>query len=141
MATTSQARGRNGGKSHGILDDVLAMAGSLANSRKDSAAAKFETLAESVRECSIAMPEIPHLSAYAKAAADSLDDLASYVSESDLPSMLTDAREFSRRHPMVTLTGTIAAGVIITQLMQASASPQRGAASHRRSPARAQAKQ
>ena len=52
MAKSSRSRKRNGngGGTYGIFDDILAMAGSLAGSRKDYAAAKLETLAETVRE-------------------------------------------------------------------------------------------
>jgi hypothetical protein len=140
MATTSRAQARNGGKPHTILDDVLAMAASLANSRKESAAAKFESLAESVRDCAVAMPDFAHFSAYTKAAADSLDDLASYVSDSDIPSILADAREFSRRHPMATFAGSVVTGVIITQLMQPGAKPSRTKAGQARRSPRAQAR-
>ena len=113
----------NGGGSYNLVDDLLAMAGSLASSRKDFASSKLETMAGAVRECTSAMPDIPHVKAYASAAAESLDGLADYVMESDLPAMVADAREFARRHPVATLTGTIAAGVVIGQLLQSRAAP------------------
>jgi hypothetical protein len=59
------------------------------------------------------------MKAYATTAADSLEELADYVTESDLSEMVADAREFTRRHPLATLGGSIAAGLIITQLVQA----------------------
>lgn len=132
MATVSNFRGRNGGASHGIIDDVLAMAGSLASSRKEALAAKFETVAESLRTYSEVVPGIPRLGEYASAAANSLEDLSSYVQESDLPTMLGDAREFSRRHPVATLAGSITAGVILTQLMQSRTTIQPVKTSRRR---------
>ena len=126
MAKASKGRKRNGGyakRSHGMMDDVLALAGTLASSRKDYAAKKLETLAESVRECSSALPGIPNMKAYASAAAESLEGLAGYVMESDLPTMVSDAREFARRHPMATLAGSIAAGVVIAQMIQVRGAP------------------
>ncbi len=123
MAKSSKAgqrrrNGNGGSRRHGLLDDMLAMAGSLAGSRKDYAAAKLETLAESVREFATAMPEVPNLEAYAKAAAGSLEGLAEYVNESDFETMIADAREFAREHPVVTLAGGIAAGLVVFQMMQ-----------------------
>ena len=126
----------NGGGSYNLVDDLLAMAGSLASSRKNFASAKLETLAGAVRECTSAMPDIPHVKAYASAAAESLDGLADYVMESDLATMVADAREFARRHPVATLTGTIAAGVVISQMMQSRAAPELTASSRRTSAAR-----
>ena len=127
MATVSQFRARSRSRTESeregpaFLDDLLAMAGSLANSRKDYAAAQLESLADSVRQFSEAMPALPTMRAYADTAADSLEELASYVVESDLSEMVSDAREFSRRHPLATFGGSIAAGLVITQIVQSRA--------------------
>jgi uncharacterized phage infection (PIP) family protein YhgE len=136
MATVSQIRSRNRGRSDNrregpaLLDDMLNMAGSLANSRKEYAAAQLESLAESVRQFTDVMPEIPTMKAYAETAAESLDELAAYVTESDLSEMVADVKDFTRRHPLATLGGSIAAGLIITQLVQARTAPSFGSASH-----------
>lgn len=124
MATASRKRTRNrrrsaGGASPGIMDDILAMAGSLASTRKEYAAEQIETLAGSVRDFAETMPPIPTVRAYAATAAESLEELADYVGESDLTDMVQDARDLMRRHPLATLGGSIAAGLIITQLFQA----------------------
>lgn len=116
--TKKRAGNGNGRRQHTIVDDVLAMAGSLAGSRKEFAAAKLETLAESVREFATAVPEMPNLEAYAKTAADSLEGLADYVNESDFETMFDDARDFARNHPVITLAGAIAAGLVVAQMMQ-----------------------
>lgn len=128
MAKSSRSRKRNGngGGTHGIFDDILAMAGSLAGSRKDYAAAKLETLAETVREYAAAVPGIPNFKTYANAAAGSLEGLADYVTESDLETMVGDARQFARAHPMATLAGSIAAGLIVTQMMHTHSAPSSG---------------
>ncbi len=125
MATSSRTRSsrRNGGsrgngRSYRIFDDVLAMAGSLANSRKNFAAAKLESLAQSARDFAGAMPDMPNVKAYADVAAESLDGLADYVMHSDLETMAGDAREFARTHPLATLGASIAGGMIVTQMMQ-----------------------
>lgn len=141
-STRTSKRSGNGespGLSYRFVDDMLAMAGSLANSRKDYAAEKLETLADSVREFSGALPDMPNFKAYAAAAAESFEGLASYVTESDLETMIDDARQFARHHPLAMLAGAIAAGVVVTQMVQTrSASPpaSRAAAAGRRGPAR-----
>lgn len=115
--TGRRRRGGGGARRHGLFEDILAMAGTLAGSRKDYAAAKLETLAESVREFAAAVPEIPNLEAYASAAASNLEGLAEYVNESDFETIVEDAREFAKQHPMVTLVGTVAAGLVVAQVM------------------------
>jgi hypothetical protein len=132
MATVSQSRNRararnaNARTGPALFDDMLNMAGSLASSRKEYAAAQLESLADSVRQFTDVMPDIPTMKAYAETAAESLDDLASYVTESDLSEIVADAREFTRRHPLATLGGSIAAGLVITQLVQARTATSRG---------------
>lgn len=123
MARESQARKRQRRSSAerqvpAFLDDLLAMASSLAASRKDSAAAQIENLADAMRQFSDTLPSLPAVKTYAETAADGLEDLAGYVVESDLPEMIADGRDFARRHPLLTFGGSIAAGLIITQLVQ-----------------------
>ena len=138
MATVSQFRARNRSRTESeregpaFFDDLLAMAGSLANSRKEYAAAQLESLADSVRQFSDAMPSIPTMKAYADTAADSLDELANYVVESDLVDMVADAREFTKRHPLATFGGSIAAGLVITQIVQSRAQSMRSDMAARR---------
>jgi hypothetical protein len=138
MATASQLRARSRSRTEtsreppAFLDDLLSMAGSLANSRKEYAAAQLESLADSVRQISDAMPAVPTVKSYATTAADTLDDLAGYVVESDLADILADAREFTRRHPLATFGGSIAAGLVITQIVQSRAQSMRAETRARR---------
>lgn len=138
MATASQLRARSRSRTEtsreppAFLDDLLSMAGSLANSRKEYAAAQLESLADSVRHFSDAMPAVPTVRSYATTAADTLDDLAGYVVESDLADILADAREFTRRHPLATFGGSIAAGLVITQIVQSRAQSMRAETRARR---------
>ncbi len=133
MATVSQFRARNRRRtdqereSPAFLDDILSMVGGLANSRKEYAAAQLENLAQSVRQFTDAMPDVPTVRAYATTAAESLEQLADYVVESDLSEMVRDAGEFTRRHPVATFGGSIAAGVLLTQIMQSRVAGLRGA--------------
>jgi hypothetical protein len=122
---SSRRKGGSGGngRTYRIFDDVLAMAGSLANSRKSFAAAKLDSLAQSARDFAGTMPDMPNVRIYASVAAESLEGLASYVMDSDLETMAGDAREFARTHPVATLAASIAGGIIVTQMMQMRKSP------------------
>lgn len=128
-----RARASQGREAPVFLDDLLAMAESLARSRKERASLQLETLAESVRQFSESLPAMPTVKTYAETAADGLEDLAGYVLDSDLPEMLSDARELARRHPVATFGGSIVAGIVIAQLVQSRAEPMRRAvaSSHR----------
>lgn len=137
MASVSQFRSRGRAKGEqregpAFLDDLLAMAGSLANSRKDYAATQLENLADAMRQFSETLPSLPTLKTYAETGADNLEDLANYVVESDLPDMISDARDLMRRHPLATFGGSIAAGLILTQVMQSRAETMRAAVRTRR---------
>ncbi len=119
----SQLRGRSRHRDQregpAFFDDLLAMAGSLANSRKEYASTQLENLADSLRQFGESLPSLPTMKGYAEAAAGGLEDLAGYVVDSDLPDMVSDAREMARRHPLATFGGSILAGLVITQLVQA----------------------
>ena len=120
MAKSARSSNRSGNgdqPGYRFIDDIMAMAGSLANSRKGYAADKLDALAGSVREFSEALPDMPTFKSYATAAADSFEGLASYVTDSDLETMVDDARQFARRHPMAMLAGSVAAGVIVAQMV------------------------
>ena len=129
MTPRMEHGGRNGSNgasaSYRVFEDVLALAGSLANTRRVYAADKLETLAGSVREFAGAMQEMPSVRAYVDATAESLEELADYVTQSDLETMTEDAREFARLHPMATLAGTVAVGIAIAQMMQPGTSTSR----------------
>lgn len=143
MATVSQLKARSRSRVErensgpAFIDDLFAMAASLATGRKAYAAAQLQGIADAVRQFSGSMPDIPTVKAYSETAADSLDDLADYLVEREVSDMIEDAREFSRHHPVIMLGGSIAAGLIITQLVQARAHLLRsGAQSRQRSSTR-----
>jgi len=132
----SRPRGRSQGERRGegraLFDDLLAVAGSLAESRREHAADQLETLAHSMRQFSGSLPSLPAVGGYAETAADSLEELAGYVLDSEIAEMLSDARDLARRHPLATFGGSIVAGVIITQLVQSRTDTMRSALRARR---------
>ncbi|MFO1132902.1 hypothetical protein [Novosphingobium sp.] len=129
-------QGNRRSEGRALFDDLLTMAGSLAESRREYASGQLETLADTIRQFSVSLPALPAVSTYAETAADSLEDLAGYVLDSDLPDMVSDAREIARRHPLATLGGSILAGLVITQLVQNRAGAARYAGRMRRAAGR-----
>lgn len=102
-------RAQNG--SHRIFDDVLALAGTLVRGRKDFGADKLHSLAGSTRDYAASMTELPNLRGHVASAAESLEGLAEYVTDTEIDQMIEDAGTFARRHPIATLAASVAAGI------------------------------
>ena len=122
MAKAKTARSRRARRSqeHGgnrLFDDALALASTLADSRKRSGAERIVELASATREFGASLDDFPQLRRYSNAAADNLDDLADYVATTDIPDMLEDFAGFAKRQPLATLTLGVAAGLAFTQMM------------------------
>lgn len=128
------------GSSRRIFDDVLALAGTLAQGRKDLGADKLHALASLTRDYAASMTDLPNLRVQVASAADSLEGVADYVMHTEIEQMIGDAGTFARRHPLATLAVTVAAGMAASRLMyrqpararagsRRKASPRRGAAS------------
>lgn len=100
-----------------LFDDALSLASTLAESRKRAGAEKIVEFAEAARHFGTTLDDFPQLRAYSDTAADNLDDLADYISRTDIPEMLDDFSSFARRQPVATLTLGVAAGLAVTQLM------------------------
>ena len=107
--------GLNG--SRRILDDVLALAGTLVRSQKDMGADKLNSLASLTREYAASMTDLPNLRVQVASAADSLEGVADYVMHTEIEQMVGDAGTFARRHPLATLAMTVAAGMAASRLM------------------------
>lgn len=112
---------RNAGAAHNgsrrILDDVLALAGTLVRSQKDMGADKLNSLASLTREYAASMTDLPNLRVQVASAADSLEGVADYVMHTEIEQMVGDAGTFARRHPLATLAVTVAAGMAASRLM------------------------
>ncbi len=108
--------------SYRIVDDVMALAGSLLRSRKELGAEKLKSLAEATRAYAVSLTDLPTLRAHATTASESIESLSDYVMHTEIESMVADARNFAGRHPYAALGVTIAAGLVVSQLMRPVAS-------------------
>lgn len=115
-----KARSRNG-SAHRMFDDILSLAGSLMSSKKDWVADRVSTLSSATHAYADALNGIPGVGPYANLTAESFDDFAEYLNESDFNDMLRDGSIFAKRHPVPTLAGAIIAGIIATQIYRTEA--------------------
>ena len=112
---SNKARNRRG-STHRMIDDILSLAGSLMSSKKDWVAEKVSTLSTATHAYADALNDVPGVGPYANLTAESFDDFAQYINESDFNDMLRDGSMFAKRHPVPTLAGAIVAGIIATQI-------------------------
>ena len=120
-----------------ILDDVLALAGTLVRSQKDMGADKLNSLASLTREYAASMTDLPNLRVQVASAADSLEGVADYVMHTEIEQMVGDAGTFARRHPLATLAMTVAAGMAASRLMYRQPVKMTAASGRKASPRRA----
>ena len=99
-----------------MVDDVLNLAGTLLSSKKDWVADKVSNLSSATHAYADALNDIPGVGSYASLTADTFDDFAQYISESDFNDLVRDGSVFAKRHPLQTLAGAVVAGIIATQI-------------------------
>ena len=99
-----------------MVDDVLSLAGTLLSSKKDWVADKVSNLSSATHAYAEALNDVPGVGSYASSTADTFDDFAEYINESDFNDLVRDGSVFAKRHPLPTLAGAIVAGIIATQI-------------------------
>ncbi|MFN0190985.1 MAG: hypothetical protein ACKVP5_03265 [Aestuariivirga sp.] len=120
-ATRRRAKPRSNATSNGthrLFDDILALAGTLARGRKDSGADKLAALAASTRSFAGSLGDMPNLRVRAASAAESLEGLAEYVSNTEIEQMFEDAGIFARRHPFAAIAISVGAGVAASRYLR-----------------------
>jgi hypothetical protein len=101
-----------------VLRDIFSLASSVAESGKHLGAQKIFAVAEATRIFGEDLHELPHLQAYAEAAADGLDDVGDYVDRTDMPEILDDMADYAKRQPIMTAALALAAGIALTQIIR-----------------------
>jgi len=121
----SSSTRRNGERTHSgrdygqsILRDILSLASTVVGSSKHVGAQKISAVAESARTFGEGMAELPHLQAYADAAAEALDEFAEYIDATEVADILDDMGSLARRQPVMTAAAALAAGILVTQALR-----------------------
>ena len=96
----------------------MGKAASIIESRKDLAGKRLTKLATATRKATKSFDDLPYLRDYTDAAAEKIDEMAEYVTRTDIPEMLGDVAAFSKRQPVATFALSVAAGVVTTQLVR-----------------------
>ena len=99
-----------------MIDDVFSLAGTLLSSKKDWVADKVSNLSTATRAYADALNDVPGFGSYASSTAETFDDFADYINDSDFNDLVRDGSLFAKRHPLQTLAGAVIAGVIATQI-------------------------
>ena len=99
-----------------IVDDVLSLAEILLSSKKDWVADKVSNLSTATHAYAEALNDVPGVGSYANSTANTFDDFAEYINDSDFNDLVRDGSLFAKRHPFQTLAGAVVAGIIATQI-------------------------
>jgi ElaB/YqjD/DUF883 family membrane-anchored ribosome-binding protein len=130
---------RSRGFSNQLFGNAISLAGVIARNGKDLGAEKILALADATRSYSGTVASVPNVREYVTLAAESLEGLAEYVTDTEFEKMIDDAGDFARRHPWAVVGAGLAAGLLAAQILRAGvAKPQ--SSGLRSSPRRARAK-
>jgi hypothetical protein len=119
-ASTSAKTGqRNAGarSSHAFYGDMLGIVGSLLRSRQAAGAEKISSLAVVARNFANDLADIPNIKTYVTGAAEQMENLSDYVTESSFEEMVDDATQLAKRYPVATAVVAAAVGFGFTRLM------------------------
>lgn len=132
-SSANSSRGRN---SVPFYNDIISLASSLLRSRQEAGAEKIGSVAEATRNFAGDFEDTPNMQTYINAAADQMDTLSEYVSETSLEDMVSEAAVFAKRYPVATLSFAAAAGFGIIRLVLANNSESDSRRSSRRANSR-----
>lgn len=103
----------------------MGKAATMIESRKDLAGERLAELAAATRKATKSFDELPYLRDYTDAAAEKINEMAEYVTRTDIPEMLGDVAAFAKRQRVATFALSVAAGVVTTQLVRGWPTSQR----------------
>jgi hypothetical protein len=125
-----------------LYGDVLGIAGSLFRNRQQAGAERINAVAGAARNFAADLDDIPNVQTYANSAADQMELLSDYLSETRMDDIVEDAMDVAKRHPVSTAVFAVAVGFAFTRLMthRNTASPSGKSTARKRSAKRAAAK-
>jgi hypothetical protein len=116
-STSKDSKSSRPNKAVPFYSDVIGLAGTLLHSTQESGAEKISNFAEATRNFADDFEKIPNIRNYVTAAADQMDTLSEYVTESTLEEMMSDASDFAKRNPVATTALAIALGFGLTRII------------------------
>lgn len=126
MAKTKSSKRRSAkSRSQREFGGIMDKAATIIESRKELAGERLTKLATATHKATKSFDELPYLRDYTDAAAEKINEMAEYVTRTDIPEMLGDVAAFAKRQRMATFALSVAAGVATTQLVRGWLTPQR----------------
>jgi gas vesicle protein len=108
--------------SHKVGDEITRRAGEV----RDVISDQGERLSESLHDIAERHDLASLPSRAVETAVDAVSSVANRVTNTPLSSMLDDASDFARRHPVTTAVGVAAAAFVVARLLRSSAPEARG---------------
>lgn len=102
-------------------------AGRMASEKKRTAAEKIGGYSNAIHDSAKSLEEKdPNIAWFTHRAADRLQGVADYVRERDFVDLRRDAEDVARRHPLAFFGGLFVAGLVVGNLLKATASASGG---------------
>lgn len=111
----SSKRSRSKSSANGnnrLFKDGLSLASGLLESQKDWGSEKISEFASATQEYATSMKDIPAFKETITYAADSLENIADYISKNSLERIVSDASGFVKRNPVAAIAAGATVGII-----------------------------
>lgn len=95
-----------------LFKDGLSLASSLLDSRKDWRSEKISEFASATQEYATSMKDIPAAQDTVAFAADTLENLADYISKTSVERMASDATSLVKRYPVAAIAAGLTVGLL-----------------------------
>lgn len=106
----------------GVFDQAKEKVSHLAEEQRETMAHRIGSYSSAIRDSAKSIEnDDPNIAHYANEAADRIERVANYVREVDVSSLRRDAESLARRHPAVFMGGMFVAGLVLGNLVKASA--------------------
>ena len=89
---------------------VFSLADTLLRDQKTQRGKQIESLARATNSFAKDIGDLPEIQSYAKSASRALQDLAKYVTETDVQDILRDAKTFAQDYPIAMAASALAVG-------------------------------
>lgn len=113
----SGKRSRDDAGSPRVFVEVMELASSLFNNRRDFGANHLNALAKTTRDYATTMSNLPTMQEQVNLVSDNIENFSDYVLNTDLQRIVKDISVQARRRPSLTVGVAVVAGVVATRFV------------------------
>jgi hypothetical protein len=115
-----------------VVDQAREQASSTLGTQKESAAAGLSSVAQALRQTGQQLRDQDQvgITSYIDSAASQVEDISSYLQNSDLSQLVDDVERFARRRPALFLGGAFALGLLGARFLKSSRQQVRGSGNY-----------